>query len=559
MIHKYSYRKRRFYKKAKNMTRYRKKYHSGGSGAIIDSFIKKIDDEYNTLPELEDYANIMTVQQTYDILNKTVDLAELLQSADYKTLLQTLSNTVKSQFAEYPNILQNIEILINDLLPKSGIEYLNSQYSTFPISKINSKLGKTYMYLPTKNIKIYDGHQYKLIAKGGFGSVYVNTAKKQAIKKVINPMPETIKDEDIFKSEVINYNNISSLVCNKNYFCRFKNCFIDDYTTLYILMEYCGKNVITTIEDLTKSQELSFETLIQWFITIAKGIQCMHDNNYVHLDIKPLNITIHNNEAKLIDFGLAYYIPDIEEKITVGTFNFMAPEMMNNKKDIDYKMCDIYSLGVTFANCILIQYFSLFKKKDDNEDEYEEVLSEDEIIAGNNDNKYEINDEYKYKLLSFIGLESMISNEPINRLTILEVITQLNSVSIHTFLHNIHKIDKLSVEKLLKAEFNLIDIFKAGYTYGEIQSIYKSNPKRYKDLGELLKHCDKNWNYLKRHISKECTIDTICLSNQLLNNCSAYPISANIQRLRNNSRRKSNSRSRSISRSSKSTGFAVDV
>lgn len=107
----------------------------------------------------------------------------------------------------------------------------------------------------------------------------------------------------------------------------------------------------------------------------------------------------------------------------------------------------------------------------------------------------------------------------------------------------------------------LIEIFKGGYTYGEIQTIYKYNTKPYKVLGELLKHCDKNWNYLKRHTSKECTIDTICSSNPLLPDCIDNHINANIRRSSTNkSRSRSRSKSNSSrSRSSKSTGFAVDV
>lgn len=166
-------------------------------------------------------------------------------------------------------------------------------------------------------------------------------------------------------------------------------------------MEYCGKDLYNTVKDLTISQELSFETLIKWFITIAKGIQCMHDNGYVHLDIKSPNITIHDNEAKLIDFGLAQHITDIKTPIIYGTVGFKAPEIGGT--DIDYKKCDIYSLGATFVSCISERYKSFF-----NED--------------------------KYKLLSFIGLESMLSTEPRDRPTIQNVIRQLTSFSkIHLF------------------------------------------------------------------------------------------------------------------------------
>jgi serine/threonine protein kinase len=71
----------------------------------------------------------------------------------------------------------------------------------------------------------------------------------------------------------------------------------------------------------------------------------MHDNGYVHLDIKPENITIYdvdsNIKAKLIDFGISEKISDINSQIFVGTPGFISPEMINNRVS-DYKKCDIY-------------------------------------------------------------------------------------------------------------------------------------------------------------------------------------------------------------------------
>jgi serine/threonine protein kinase len=539
---------KRSYKKCKSHNissrrKINKKYQLGGSGEIpnlteIDSLITNINiavpDE--SLIELEKHANIMTIQQTYEILMRfgNTNLEELQKlSVEYNTLLQI----IKERFTKYPKIVKNIEILMNDLSNEYGIyiESLNRQYDTFPISKINPKLGQITNSNKGKIIT-YDKHTYKLMGEGSFSSVFINVEQGEAIKKS-NSNPEYS-----FKSEVIHYNNISSLVCNTNYFCKFKNCFIGNYGKIYILMEYCGISLTDILKNTETLHKLPFETLIQWFITIAKGIKCMHDNGYVHLDIKPLNITIDNNEAKLIDFGCAQYIPDIKTQLLVGTPTFMAPEMEYNDIIQDYKKCDIYSLGVTFAKCIFIRYMSLFKKveNEDNED--------------NEDNK----------ILSFIELASMLAIEPNDRPTIEGVIVKLTE-SLNTFFLNIKaakftvvelKAVGFSVEELRKAGFELKDIFKAGYTYGEIQSIYKYNTKQYKVLGELLKHCDKNWNFLKRHTSKECTIDTICLSNPQLNDCLDHPIKANIRR---SSRSRSSGKSRSRNRSSKSTGFVVDV
>ena len=121
-------------------------------------------------------------------------------------------------------------------------------------------------------------------------------------------------------------------------------------------------------------------------------------------------------------------------------------------------------------------------------------------------------------MLSFIGLESMLADDPSERPTINYVITILVSFPIqNTFLQNL-KAAEFSVAELKNADFSLKDIFKAGYTYGEIRDIYKAF-KGSTDLKKLLKHCDKTWDFPKRHKSQNCTIDTICSTNSELSDC----------------------------------------
>ncbi len=537
MTHKSSNKKRILSRRKTN-----KLYQLGGVLSEIDRLIKNINND--DLSKLEKYADLMTIQQTYDLIKtfSVNNLDDFLRSASqYKTMLPTISFMVKNAFENYPNLIENIQKLITNLFPLS-LEFLNTQYSTFPISKINPKLGK--IYNNGKTVKIYDNEPYKLVGQGGFGSVYVNLDVNQAIKKISN------LDSELFKSEALNYNNISSLVCNTNYFCKFKNCFIDTNLgmlgTLFVLMEYCGKDLITSIKELKKSQDLSFKTLLQWFITIAKGIQCMHDNGYVHLDIKPPNITIDNNEAKLIDFGLAHNISDIQEQLYMGTLDFMAPEMANNIEGIDYKICDIYSLGMTFAHCIAI---SLTKKRLSDEENTEEDEDEEDL-----EDKY----DDKETLLSCIGLESMLSEEPRNRPTIREVVKKLTSVSMDTVFEKMFNMYGYSIiadlhdagfnpADLHDGGFNLLDIFKSGYNYGEIRDIYKKN--KHSNLATLLNHCDKKREGFKRHISKDCTINTICSSNPQLPECEQPAIKRRS--------RKSSPTHMSTKKSKKSSGVLV--
>jgi serine/threonine protein kinase len=45
-----------------------------------------------------------------------------------------------------------------------------------------------------------------------------------------------------------------------------------------------------------------------------------------------------------------------------GTVGFKAPEL--GGINIDYRKCDIYSLGVTFASCISERYKSFYNTRD---------------------------------------------------------------------------------------------------------------------------------------------------------------------------------------------------
>jgi hypothetical protein len=208
-------------KRALSRRNIKKVNHLGGAIpnlSEIDALIKNMNntDPDETLSKLEESANFMTIQHTYDLIIHSINnLEEIMQSSsEYKQILPTLSHLLKNDFDKYPNIFENIQKLITDLFP-SSIELLNTYYSTLPMSKINPKLGKIG---GNKTTKIYDGKSYELVGAGGFGSVYVNLDENQAIKKI----PKL--DPDMFKREALNYNNISSLLCNTNYFCKFKNC-----------------------------------------------------------------------------------------------------------------------------------------------------------------------------------------------------------------------------------------------------------------------------------------------------------------------------------------------
>ncbi|XP_059066493.1 serine/threonine-protein kinase PBL34-like [Cryptomeria japonica] len=90
---------------------------------------------------------------------------------------------------------------------------------------------------------------------------------------------------------------------------------------------------------------------------IAKGIDFLHLNKIIHVDIKPRNIMLDakDNEAKLVDFEFSRHVDwDGTHRSTdkiIGTKGYWAPEYCWNNK-LSYKH-DVYSFGIVVLEMII--------------------------------------------------------------------------------------------------------------------------------------------------------------------------------------------------------------
>ena len=89
-------------------------------------------------------------------------------------------------------------------------------------------------------------------------------------------------------------------------------------------------------------------------IQIAGGLAAAHARNIVHRDIKPGNILItKENQAKIVDFGLARVVAATNATLTVntsGTLPYMSPEQILGEP-VDPR-ADVWALGVILVQLL---------------------------------------------------------------------------------------------------------------------------------------------------------------------------------------------------------------
>jgi serine/threonine protein kinase len=134
--------------------------------------------------------------------------------------------------------------------------------------------------------------------------------------------------------------------------------FFRENETVYMVMNYLEgaalQDFIVTARDLKRNKVFRESTIRSLFDEILRGLRIVHQHKMLHLDIKPANIFItDDNRSVLIDFGAAREVLSKEGNFIrpMYTPGFAAPEMYRRDASMG-PWTDIYAIGACMYACM---------------------------------------------------------------------------------------------------------------------------------------------------------------------------------------------------------------
>ena len=127
--------------------------------------------------------------------------------------------------------------------------------------------------------------------------------------------------------------------------------FFRENETVYMVMNYLEgaslQEFIITARELKKQKVFRESTIRSLYDEVLRGLRIVHQHKMLHLDIKPANIFVtDDNRAVLIDFGAAREVLSKEGNFIrpMYTPGFAAPEMYRRDSSMG-PWTDIYAIG----------------------------------------------------------------------------------------------------------------------------------------------------------------------------------------------------------------------
>lgn len=212
-----------------------------------------------------------------------------------------------------------------------------------------------------------------VLGEGGFGITYL--AWQTALNRKV-AIKEFFLDGYCNRDEVTSQVNVPS-VTTREQVARCKDKFVkeaqiiaglnhpniirvisvfEENETAYYVMDHVEGG---SLEQLSNPGSPMSEAVAKDYICqVADALKYLHDNNILHLDVKPSNILARDGKAVLIDFGISKRYDSVNgEQTSMGPIVFSdgyAPLEQYTKDGVAHftPATDIYSLGATLYKLV---------------------------------------------------------------------------------------------------------------------------------------------------------------------------------------------------------------
>jgi serine/threonine-protein kinase len=182
----------------------------------------------------------------------------------------------------------------------------------------------------------------KRIGIGARSTIYMATDEQDktevALKRIVFERPE---DSRIFEQAETEYK-----VGRRIDHPYIRKCYkLKKIRSMFMVKEMLLSMELFDGKNLEDSPALSLLDVMLVFRMVASGLQAMHQQGFVHCDIKPNNILMgESGSIKIIDLGQSCKIGTVKPRIQ-GTPDYIAPEQVR-RKALGPKT-DIFNLGAT--------------------------------------------------------------------------------------------------------------------------------------------------------------------------------------------------------------------
>ena len=136
---------------------------------------------------------------------------------------------------------------------------------------------------------------------------------------------------------------------------KVRDEFEENGTAYYVMDFVRGKS----LDDMQRSGELNEKRSVQYINQVLAALEAVHDVGILHLDIKPSNVMVDdNNSVVLIDFGASKRLADDDGKSLslstglAGTPGYAPLEQMSGDEKLIKEHSDIYAVGATLYKLV---------------------------------------------------------------------------------------------------------------------------------------------------------------------------------------------------------------